>query len=124
MLALKTVLARVDLVPTMVFDEIDTGIGGRVAESVGRALSALGRTRQVICITHLPQIARHADDHLLVVKSARSGRTTTSLRRLADDERVRELARMAGGERVTETALAHARELLKTAPRSRSTGGQ
>lgn len=115
MLGLKTVLAAVDPVPVMVFDEIDTGIGGRVAEAVGRRLSRLGRSRQVICITHLPQIARHADDHLLVLKINRAGRTTTSLRRLDDEGRVAELARMSGGETVTAANLAAAREMLKTA---------
>lgn len=119
MLAIKTVLAAVDPVPTLVFDEIDTGIGGRVAEAVGRRLAALGRTHQVICITHLPQIARHADDHLLVTKRTRAGRTSSSIRRLTPEERVAELARMAGGDEITPTGLAHAREMLRTAGRRR-----
>ena len=112
MLALKNILARMSIVPTMVFDEVDSGIGGRVAEAVGRRLARLGRDRQVICITHLPQIARHADRHYLISKSARRGRTRTGIRRLDDEARVRELARMNAGAEVTETGLAHARELL------------
>lgn len=119
MLAIKTVLASVDPVPTLVFDEIDAGIGGRVAEAVGRRLAALGRTHQVICITHLPQIARHADDHLLVTKRTRSGRTNSFIRRLSQQEKVTELARMAGGDEITPTGLAHAREMLRSARRNR-----
>lgn len=114
MLALKSVLARVSLVPVMVFDEIDSGIGGRVAEAVGRRLARLGRSQQVICITHLPQIARCADHHYLITKSAVKGRTRTGLRRLEAEERVTELARMTAGATVTETTLAHARELLES----------
>ncbi len=112
MLAIKNILARASIVPTMVFDEVDSGIGGRVAEAVGKRLARLGRDRQVICITHLPQIARHADQHYLITKSARRGRTRTGIRRLDDKARVQELARMSAGAEVTETGLAHARELL------------
>ena len=113
MLGLKNALARVNLVPTMVFDEVDVGIGGRVAESVGRRLARLGKTQQVVCITHLPQIAKHADRHFLVTKSTGKGRTTTAIRPLSHEERVKELARMAAGTRVTATGLAHAREMLE-----------
>ncbi|HDR00030.1 MAG TPA: DNA repair protein RecN [candidate division WOR-3 bacterium] len=112
MLALKSTLARVALVPVMIFDEIDAGIGGRVAEAVGRRLARLGRTQQVICITHLPQLARCADHHFLIEKTTSRGRTRTGLCRLEGDDRVRELARMTAGAKVTETTLAHARELL------------
>ncbi len=119
MLALKNVLTRIELVPSMVFDEIDVGIGGRVAEAVGKRLSRLGRTQQVICITHLPQIAKYADRHFLVTKSTRGGRTFTFIRKLEDEARVEELTRMVAGTSVTKTGLAHAREMLKKAERGR-----
>jgi len=115
MLGLKSVLAGVDLVPTMVFDEIDVGIGGRVAEAVGRRLARLGRNQQVICITHLPQIAKFADHHFLVAKSTRRGRTSTAIHPLDREGRMQELARMAAGETVTDASLAHAREMLEAA---------
>jgi len=115
MLALKSVLSRADPVPTLVFDEIDVGIGGKVAEAVGRRLARLAKTHQVICITHLPQIAKYADRHLLVAKSVRGNRTLTSIRTLDADSRVAELARMTSGATVTKASLAHAREMLETA---------
>jgi DNA repair protein RecN (Recombination protein N) len=115
MLALKSALAQADPVPTLVFDEIDVGIGGKVAESVGKRLARLARTHQVICITHLPQIAKYAERHLLVAKSVRSNRTLSSIQTLDADARVEELARMTSGATVTKTSLAHAREMLKTA---------
>ena len=112
MLALKTVLAQVDLIPTMIFDEIDAGIGGRTADIVGQKLKELSRFRQVFCITHLPQIARFADQHFRVEKSVEGDRTTITAKLLTQEERVEEVARMHGGE-ATVTTLAHARELLK-----------
>jgi DNA repair protein RecN (Recombination protein N) len=115
MLALKSVLSQADPVPTLVFDEIDVGIGGKVAESVGRRLARLGKNHQVICITHLPQIAKYAERHLLVAKSTRGSRTVTSIRTLDPDSRVEELARMTSGATVTKASLAHAREMLETA---------
>jgi DNA repair protein RecN (Recombination protein N) len=115
MLALKSVLSQADPVPTLVFDEIDVGIGGKVAESVGRRLARLGKNHQVICITHLPQIAKYAERHLLVAKSTRGNRTVTSIRTLDPDSRVEELARMTSGATVTKASLAHAREMLETA---------
>ena len=113
MLALKTILARVDAVPTLVFDEIDAGIGGRVAVQVGRELRDVARHHQVFAITHLPQIASRADHHLLVLKGEVGGMTRTSVEELDGDERVRELARMLGGDPESETSLDHARELLR-----------
>jgi DNA repair protein RecN (Recombination protein N) len=113
MLALKTILARVDRVPTLVFDEIDAGIGGRVAVQVGAELRDVARHHQVFAITHLPQIASRADHHLLVLKGEVGGMTRTSLEELVDDARVRELARMLGGDPESETSLDHARELLR-----------
>jgi DNA repair protein RecN (Recombination protein N) len=113
MLALKTILARVDQVPTLVFDEIDAGIGGKIAVKVGAKLKEVAAHHQVFAITHLPQIASRADHHLLVVKGETAGMTRTALEELDGDERVRELARMLGGDPESETSLDHARELLR-----------
>ena len=112
MLALKTVLAESDKVPIMVFDEIDVGIGGKVAESLGKKLARLGSIRQIICITHLSQIAKYSDTHFLVSKEVKAGRTYTRIRRLDDQARTMEIARMLSGERITDKTIAHARELL------------
>lgn len=111
MLALKTVLIQVDNIPTVLFDEIDSGIGGKVADVVGRKLKQLSEAAQVICITHLPQIARYADRHFLVEKEVVGEKTMISAKPLSEQERVTEIARMHGGEE-TEVGLAHARELL------------
>jgi DNA repair protein RecN (Recombination protein N) len=98
----------------LVFDEIDIGIGGRAAEAVGKKLKALAKRQQVVCITHLPQIAAFADQHFVIEKAEKEGRTRTSIRRMEDAERAREVARMLSGAKVTETSLEHARQLLKT----------
>ncbi len=119
MLALKSVLSQADPVPTLVFDEIDVGIGGKIAEAVGKRLARLARTHQVICITHLPQIAKYADRHLLVSKSTRAGRTLTTIKLLGDADRVEELARMTSGAAITKASIAHAREMLESASRNR-----
>ena len=111
MLALKTVLVQVDNIPTVLFDEIDSGIGGKVADVVGKKLKQLSESAQVICITHLPQIARFADQHFLVEKEVVGEKTMISAKPLTETERVTEIARMHGGEE-TEVGLAHARELL------------
>ena len=112
MLALKTALARIDNIPSMIYDEIDVGIGGHTADIVGQKLEELARLRQVICITHLPQIARLANRHFRVEKHVKDNRTTISAKQLTSEERVEEIARMHGGE-LTETTLVRARELLK-----------
>ena len=112
MLALKTVLAQIDLIPTMIFDEIDAGIGGRTADIVGQKLKELSCFRQVFCITHLPQIARFADQHFRVEKAVEEDRTMITAKLLTPEERVEEMARMHGGE-ATVTTIAHARELLE-----------
>ena len=105
---------------TLVFDEVDAGIGGRVAEVVGRKLQELSVRNQVICVTHLPQIASFGDTHFYVWKEDAAGHTRARIRRLDDDDaRIQEIARMLGGETVTASAVTHARELLETA-RSRS----
>jgi DNA repair protein RecN (Recombination protein N) len=115
MLALKSALSQADPVPTLIFDEIDVGIGGKVAEAVGKRLARLAKNHQVVCITHLPQIAKYAERHLLVAKSVRGNRTLTSIQALGADSRVEELARMTSGATVTKASLAHAREMLETA---------
>jgi DNA repair protein RecN (Recombination protein N) len=107
--------ARKTQVPrTLVFDEIDIGIGGRAAEAVGRKLQALSRVQQVLCVTHLPQIAACADQHLLIEKQERQRRTHTSVRLLTAQERAEEIARMISGATVTETSLRHAEQMLKS----------
>jgi DNA repair protein RecN (Recombination protein N) len=98
----------------LVFDEIDIGIGGRAAEAVGRKLKTLSKRQQVVCITHLPQIAAFADQHFLIEKSDRDGRTRTSIRRMEEGERAREVARMLSGAKLTDTSLEHARNLLES----------
>jgi DNA repair protein RecN (Recombination protein N) len=103
---------RTALPRTLVFDEIDIGIGGRAAEAVGQRLKALSKTQQVLCITHLPQIAAFADQHFLIEKTEAKGRTHTEIRRMEDEERVREVARMLSGATLTETSLRHAENLL------------
>src|SRR5215472_1852867 len=98
---------------TLVFDEIDTGIGGRAAEAVGKKLKSLARANQVLCITHLPQIASFADQHYLIEKREAAGRTRTLVRALSADERTEEIARMLSGAKLTETSRQHAEQLLK-----------
>ncbi len=113
MLALKKILAEIDEVGTLVFDEIDSGIGGTMADVIAGKLSEVARSRQVICITHLAQIAGPADLHLAVGKSAVRGRTVTSVSEVKGDARVKELTRMIGGRRPPESARVHAEEILK-----------
>ena len=113
MLAMKSILADADRVPLLVFDEIDVGIGGPVAEAVGRALRSLGRTHQVLCITHLHQIACLAQEHYLVSKEQREGRTETIIRQLGSREKENEIARMMGGKEITPITLKHAREMIR-----------
>jgi DNA repair protein RecN (Recombination protein N) len=115
LLALKSVATLDAPGMAMVFDEVDAGIGGRVAEVVGRKLKAVARRHQVLCVTHLPQIASQADAHFAVRKRVEKGRTLTEVRALSAEERVEEVARMLGGETVTDTARKHARELVRTA---------
>lgn len=112
MLALKTILARLDHVPTLIFDEIDTGIGGRIGHRVGEKLRSVADHHQVFVITHLAQIACRADSHFRVEKAERGGTTATDVIILDEEERVRELARILGGDPESATSLEHARELL------------
>ena len=111
-LALKAILAQTDAVGTIIFDEVDAGIGGAVADVVGKKLSALATRHQLICITHLPQIARFGSHHYYIEKKVRKGRTVTVIRPMNPEERIHEIARMLGGEKITGTALAHARSLM------------
>jgi DNA repair protein RecN (Recombination protein N) len=115
MLALKVVLAATDAVPVLVFDEVDVGIGGKTADTVGKKLRQVARTRQVLCVTHLPQIAAYADQHFRVEKREEDGRSATTVAALVRQDRVREVARMLGGESVTDTSLRHALELITQA---------
>ena len=117
MLALKSILATVEQVPTLVFDEVDSGIGGGVAEVVGRKLKALTNTSQVFCITHLPQVASRGDIHFLIEKQVVVGRTVTTVRPLTQRERVDEIARMSGGLVITDTTRKLAAELLRQGAR-------
>ncbi len=114
-LAVKQILAEADATPTLVFDEVDTGVGGRSADPVGRSLWALARRHQVLCVTHLPQIAAHADVQFRIAKRERDGRTITEVERLDREGRIVELAQMLGGQAGGATTLASARELLDRA---------
>lgn len=111
-LALKAILARNDSVETVVFDEVDAGIGGEVAELVGKKLAHLAGRHQILCITHLPQIAKYGNHHFRIVKAVTKGRTHTTILPLDVEERVEELARMLGGKTITAKTRAHAREML------------
>jgi DNA repair protein RecN (Recombination protein N) len=115
MLALKTILARLDRVPTLVFDEVDAGIGGRVGLMVGETMRRVAAHHQVFAITHLPQIAARAHHHILVAKGARGGVTTADVNVLTGGERVAEIARMLGGDPESDVSRAHAHELLESA---------
>jgi len=114
-LAVKQILAEADATPTLVFDEVDTGIGGRSADPIGRSLWGLARRHQVLCVTHLPQIAAHADAHFRIAKRERDGRTVTVVERLDREGRIVELAAMLGGGPGEASSLAAARELLDRA---------
>ncbi|OIQ90666.1 DNA repair protein RecN [mine drainage metagenome] len=111
-LAIQVIASEASQVPTLIFDEVDVGIGGRVAEIVGRMLHELGRSRQVLCVTHLPQVAARADWQWSVAKEEHDGRAISRVTRLGPAERIDELARMLGGVKITETTRKHAAELL------------
>ena len=121
MLALKTALAEDAGAPTMVFDEVDTGIGGEVALGVGLHLASLAASRQVLCITHLASIAARADNHFMVEKRVEGERTVTRIVRLEGDDRVREIARMLSGDPGSRPSLDHAADLLAKLGSSRGT---
>ena len=115
MLSIKTVLADIDKVPTLVFDEIDTGISGRTAEKVGEKLKKIAKKHQVILITHLPQIAAKADRHFLIEKTVAEGKTKTEIQALSEEESIEELARLLGGEERDDAAVENARSLKNKA---------
>jgi DNA repair protein RecN (Recombination protein N) len=117
MLAIEVLLAGSDPVGTMVFDEIDAGVGGRAAVEIGRRLAALAQSTQVLVVTHLPQVAAFADQHLQVAKAETAGVTATEVNELKGEDRVRELARMLAGLDESQSAAEHARELLELAKR-------
>ncbi len=112
MLSLKTILAKNDKLPLLIFDEIDTGVSGRIAQKVGNSLKLLASSHQVIAITHLPQIAGQGDSNYVVEKNASDKRVTSSIRRLKEDEKIREVAKLMSGENITEASLKGARELM------------
>ncbi len=113
-LAISVITSSATATPTLIFDEVDSGIGGGVAEVVGRLLRKLGQDRQVLCVTHLPQVASQANQHFQVSKQSNSGKTLSSIDALDDHARVEEIARMLGGLEITATTRSHARELLAT----------
>ena len=118
-LAIKTVLLNASGVPTMVFDEIDTGVGGVTAQKMAEKIAVIARVGQVLCITHLPQIASFADRHLLIRKESTGGRTSTGLTVLDEEGRIQELMRMTVGDNVSEVAYANAKELLAAAAKNK-----
>ena len=121
MLGIKSVLAEIDDIPTLIFDEIDTGISGRTAQKVAEKMAYIGRNHQVLCITHLPQIAAMADSHYLIEKTAEGERTQTQIRELSEAEQIHEVGRLMGGVEITQTILDSADEMKKMAEQFRKT---
>ena len=119
-LAIQVIASDGSTIPTMIFDEVDSGVGGQVAEMVGRRLHQLGERRQVFCVTHLPQVASLADQHLRVSKVSDGKATRTGVDELGRDERIDELARMLGGVEITKKTIEHAAEMLAGASRRRA----
>ena len=113
MLALKNVLAEMDRVPTLIFDEVDTGVSGRAAQKVAQKLRSVSENKQVLCVTHLPQLAAMAQTHLLLAKEARGGRAYTTVPPLDLEGRKQELARIIGGANITDITLQSAEEMLR-----------
>ena len=111
-LAIAVTTSQLGQAQTLIFDEVDSGIGGAVAETVGRLMQQLGRDRQVMAVTHLPQVAACADQHLLVAKRTEQGATFSTVDHVSGEQRIGEIARMLGGERLSGTTLAHAKEML------------
>ncbi len=122
-LAIQVITSQIAGIPTMIFDEVDVGIGGGVAEIVGEKLRALGQRRQVLCITHLPQVAAQGNAHLVVTKATDGDTTCTMIRPLPDKERIDEIARMLGGVEITAKTRAHAKEMLQRAQLTGTTAG-
>jgi len=118
MLALKNVLLSTDIVESLIFDEVDAGIGGKIAEVVGKKLKKLSKNRQVLVITHLPQIASMSDSHFTVHKEKVNDRITTYVKRLPRNEKIQEVARMLAGEKITDISIQHAEEMVERAERN------
>ena len=114
-MAVKSVLADADAIETLIFDEIDTGISGRTAQKVSEKMAVIARKHQVICITHLPQIAAMADDHYVIEKNTMEQRTMTEIHHLSDEASVDEIARLLGGVEITDAVMKNAREMKNLA---------
>ncbi len=121
-LAIQVVAAQDTAIPTLIFDEVDSGVGGAVAETVGQQLQTLGVHHQVLCVTHLPQVAAQAHNHLQVQKHTDGNTTRTGIERLTQAQRVEEIARMLGGQKITDSTLQHAQEMLLMAPQNDAAG--
>ena len=113
-LAIAVTTSQLGTAQTLIFDEVDSGVGGAVAETVGRLMRQLGVDRQVLAVTHLPQVAACADHHLVVAKKMQGAATLSTVGAVINEQRVTEIARMLGGEKLSKTTLAHAREMLQT----------
>ena len=113
-LAIAVTTSQLGTAHTLIFDEVDSGVGGAVAETVGRLMKQLGRDRQVMAVTHLPQVAACADHHLVVAKQRQGQATLSTVALVQGESRVAEIARMLGGERLSSTTLAHAKEMLQS----------
>lgn len=111
-MALSVIASQAARVPTLIFDEVDSGIGGAVAEVVGRLLHELGQRHQVLCVTHLPQVAAFGDNHYLVSKHAHQSETVSKIQQLDQNQRIEEISRMLGGIEITSTTREHAKEML------------
>ena len=112
-LAISVITSKASFTPTLIFDEVDAGIGGAVAETVGKLLHQLGQSHQILCVTHLPQVAAQGNHHLKVSKSQSNEKTLSQVQALGRPDRVEEIARMLGGATITDTTRRHARELLE-----------
>ena len=123
MLALKSVLSDADVAESLIFDEIDTGVSGRAAQKIAEKMAALAKTRQVLCITHLAQIASMADIHYLIEKHVEAARTKTTVRQIEGEERMEELARIIGGVQVTDLTRKNAAEMLGMAEAFKESAG-
>ena len=115
MLALKTIFSSSNGITSIIFDEVDTGVSGRVAQAIAEKISAISSNSQVLCISHLPQVAAMADQHYFIKKQVEHDRTFTTINEIVDEERVEEVSRMMSGAEITETTLKHARELIEMA---------
>ena len=115
MLAFKTILSDIDEIDTLVFDEVDTGISGIAAQIVGKKLHKMGNKKQILCITHLPQIAAYADTHYYIEKNTNNDRTYTTITKLDEDKKKNEIARLIAGSNITDTTIEHAKEIIELA---------